>query len=197
MHEYVDKRVQRSKIALKETLLKLLKDKDFHHITISEIVKNANYNRGTFYSHYASKEELLDEIIQDTLEELMQHIRKPYANHDKVNMREINAEDISLFHYIMKNEELFYILLSENIHLDFRYKLAKQIEKLFLAEYQYEFSEETKLKQKWLYVYRAHGVAAVILRWIEDGFQESPVYMAEQIIALMITGTDIFYVKEL
>ncbi|SES42047.1 hypothetical protein SAMN05518872_11157 [Psychrobacillus sp. OK032] len=52
------------------------------------------------------------------------------------------------------------------------------------------------MEQKWLYVYQAHGVAAVILRWIEDGFQESPLYMAEQIIALMITGTDIFYVKE-
>lgn len=196
MHEYLDKRVQRSKIALKETLLNLLKDKDFHHITISEIVKNANYNRGTFYSHYASKEELLEEIIEDTLEEMTQHIRKPYLNHDKVNMREMKAEDISLFHYFMKNQELFHILLSKNIHLDFRHKLAKQIEKLFLAEYQYEFSEETDLEQKWLYVYRAHGVAAVILRWIEDGFQESPVYMAEQIIALMITGTDIFYVKE-
>ena len=196
MHEYVDKRIIRSKIALKETLLKLLKDKDFHHITISEIVKKANYNRGTFYSHYASKEEILDEIIQDTLTEMTQHIRKPYANHDKVNMREMKAEDISLFHYFMKNQALFHILLSKNIHLDFRYKLAKEIERLFLAEYEYEFSEETKLEQKWLYVYRAHGVAAVILRWIEDGFQESPVYMAEQIIALMITGTDIFYVKE-
>ncbi|GGA46889.1 TetR/AcrR family transcriptional regulator [Psychrobacillus lasiicapitis] len=196
MHEYVDKRVQRSKTALKETLLKLLKDKDFLQITISEIVKAANYNRGTFYSHYASKEELLDEIIEDTLEEMTRHIRKPYKNHDKVNMREMQAENITLFHYFKNNQELFYTLLSENIHLDFRYKLAKQIEKLFLAEYQYEFSEETKLEQKWLYVYRANGVAAVILRWIEDGFQESPVFMAEQIIALMITGTDIFYVKD-
>ncbi|MDI2588401.1 TetR/AcrR family transcriptional regulator [Psychrobacillus sp. NEAU-3TGS] len=196
MHEYVDKRVQRSKTALKETLVKLLKDKDFLQITVSEIVKDANYNRGTFYSHYASKEELLDEIIQDTLEEMTRHIRKPYKNHDKVNMREMKAENITLFHYFKNNQELFHTLLSENIHLDFRYKLAKQIEKLFLAEYQYEFSEETKLEQKWLYVYRANGVAAVILRWIEDGFQESPVYMAEQIIALMITGTDIFYVKD-
>lgn len=195
MNEYIDKRVKRSKSALKETLLELLMDKDIDDITISEIVKNANYNRGTFYSHFASKERLLDEIIQETLTEMILHIREPYANRDKVNMREMKAENISLFHYFLEQKDLFIALLNENIHIDFRYKLAKALEELFLSEYQYEFTEKNNLEPKWLYVYRAHGVAAVIIRWIEDGFQQSPDYMAEQIIALMITGTEIFYVK--
>ncbi|MEI4770282.1 hypothetical protein WAX74_11615 [Psychrobacillus sp. FJAT-51614] len=47
-----------------------------------------------------------------------------------------------------------------------------------------------------MYVYRAHGVAAVIIRGIEDGIQESTSYMSKQIIALMITETEIFFVKE-
>ena len=102
MNEYIDKRVKRSKSALKETLLELLMDKDIDDITISEIVKNANYNRGTFYSHFASKERLLDEIIQETLTEMILHIREPYANRDKVNMREMKAENISLFHYFLE-----------------------------------------------------------------------------------------------
>ena len=193
--EYLDKRVQRSTIAIKEAFLNLLKEKDFNYITISEIVKNANYNRGTFYSHYASKEDLLDEIIQDTLTEMTRQIRVPYVDQQKVNMNKMKAEDITLFDYFIENKELFDMLLSKHIRIDFRYQLAKAIEKLFIEEYQYELEEANTLEPKWLYVYRAHGVAAVILRWIEDGYKESPLYMAEQILALMVTATDVFNVK--
>ncbi|WP_233567683.1 TetR/AcrR family transcriptional regulator [Cohnella faecalis] len=73
----VDRRVIRSKEALKQALLKLMADKDFDAITITEIVELSNYNRGTFYTHYVNKEALLDDIIDELIRELLKSYRSP------------------------------------------------------------------------------------------------------------------------
>ena len=195
MIEYLDKRVQRSKTALKKTFLQLLQDKTFDQITITEIVKEANYNRGTFYAHFESKDRLLEEIVEDVLNEMVHQIRKPYLALATINLEEMNVDDITLFSYFKENKKLFKTLLSNHIRIDFRYKIAKTIEELFIAEYEYELEEENSLDLKLLYIYRSHGIAGIIIRWIEDGFLETPEYMSEQIVALMITSTKIFHIK--
>lgn len=68
-------------------------------------------------------------------------------------------------------------------------------EELFIAEYDYELAEGTILNPKWLYIYRAHGVTGLIIRWIEEDFSEEPEYMSQQIIELMVTSTSGFHVK--
>lgn len=196
MGTYCDKRILRSKAAIKNAFLNLLYKKAFDKITISEIVRVANYNRGTFYANFYSKENLLDEVIQDVLTEMIVQIRQPYKELKKVYMKELNPENITLFTYFKENSDLYKLLLSDHIKVDFRYKMAKAIEKLFIEEYQYELEADSSLNLKWLYVYRSHGIAGLIIRWIEEGFQESTEYMSEQVIELMITATDAFQVKK-
>lgn len=64
-----DTRIVRSRRALKAALLALLADKPFSRIKTNEIAKLASINRVTFYDHYATKEELLNELIDDVLSE--------------------------------------------------------------------------------------------------------------------------------
>ena len=195
MEEYVDKRVQRSKKAIKEAFLTLLFKKPFSQITVSDIAEKAKYNRGTFYANFETKDNLLDEFIQDVLQEMVYQIRVPYKSIKQVNFHEMNAEDITLFQYFKDNAKLFRLLLSNHIRVDFRYQMAKAIEELFIAEYDYELAEGTILNPKWLYIYRAHGVTGLIIRWIEEDFSEEPEYMSQQIIELMVTSTSGFHVK--
>uniref|UniRef100_UPI003F68581C TetR/AcrR family transcriptional regulator n=1 Tax=Caldifermentibacillus hisashii TaxID=996558 RepID=UPI003F68581C len=67
----VDRRINKSKTALKEALLILMENKDFNKITITDIVNISNLNRGTFYKHYQTKEELLGDLIEEVLEDLI------------------------------------------------------------------------------------------------------------------------------
>ncbi|WP_053362718.1 TetR/AcrR family transcriptional regulator [Bacillus sp. FJAT-27251] len=193
---HTDKRIQRSKTALKQVCINLLFQKPFESITISEIVRAADYNRGTFYANFSSKEDLLEEIIQDVLAEMIQQIRNPYKTMKKVSLLEIRADDITLFHYLKENEKLYRLLLSDHIRVDFRHKMAKAIEELFIREYEYVLNEETEVSLEWLYIYRAHGVAGLIIRWIEEDFPASPEYMARQVVELMLVSTAYFTIKE-
>lgn len=196
MTDRIDKRILRSKSDIKETFLRLLSQKPFQQISISEIVREANYNRGTFYANFATKEDLLREIIQEVLVEFVQQIKNPYRYITKVNLKEMHAEDITLFTYLKEQAALYKLLLSDHIQVDFRYQMARVIEDLFVAEYDYELEEGSVIDPKWLYIYRAHGVAGLLIRWIEEDFPTTPQYMNTQIVELMLISTEVFHVKE-
>lgn len=73
-----DRRVVRTRTNLKSAMLKLLSEKDFKEISITEISKVANCNRVTFYSHYKDSSHLLEDIFQDYLEQLAQYFRDSF-----------------------------------------------------------------------------------------------------------------------
>ncbi len=59
-----DLRVVKTKQALHNALLTLLSEKPLENISIAEICREANVNRGTFYLHYEQKEKLFEEYFQ-------------------------------------------------------------------------------------------------------------------------------------
>ena len=71
MKEKTDLRVVKTKKILFNTLLKLMKQKKFEKIKISDICEEALINRTTFYAHYEDKYELLMELF-----EALQHQKK-------------------------------------------------------------------------------------------------------------------------
>ena len=61
-----DRRVTRTRRALKVALTDLILEKGYEHVTVQDIIDRADMGRSTFYSHYVDK----DELLLDTLAEL-------------------------------------------------------------------------------------------------------------------------------
>lgn len=68
----MDRRIQKSKQAIMDALIKLMSEKDFEGITINEIAETANVNRGTVYLHYVDKFDLLNQCIDIHLNQLLE-----------------------------------------------------------------------------------------------------------------------------
>ncbi|AKJ11043.1 TetR family transcriptional regulator [Streptomyces incarnatus] len=64
-----DRRVRRTRAALRAALVELVLEKGFHAITVEEIAERADVGRATFYAHYRDKEDLLVGIVQDLAED--------------------------------------------------------------------------------------------------------------------------------
>lgn len=62
-----DRRIRKTKKALKETLILLLKDTPFEKISVTDICRCADTSRITFYTHYNDKYALADDIFQDMM----------------------------------------------------------------------------------------------------------------------------------
>lgn len=74
-HDY-DKRVIRTKKAIKAALFKIMENKDISAITISELTAEANVNRRTFYTHYRNLTDILNEIEGDLVAALKELVDK-------------------------------------------------------------------------------------------------------------------------
>jgi len=58
-----DRRVQKTRHALHRAFVELVLARGYEAVTIGAIIEQANVGRSTFYSHYTSKEDLLEESL--------------------------------------------------------------------------------------------------------------------------------------
>ena len=77
----VDKRVVRTKRAIRNAFTELLAEKDINYITIKDIADRANINRKTFYNYYNGIYQLIEEIEKD----LVDKFELTFANVDIVS----------------------------------------------------------------------------------------------------------------
>lgn len=73
-----DRRTIYTKAAIKESLLFLMESKPFEKITITDVCRKAEINRGTYYLHYYALTEVLDELLDEALSDadsLIEHLQ--------------------------------------------------------------------------------------------------------------------------
>ena len=63
----VDRRVLKTKRAIRNAFAKLMTEKDINDITIIELAETANINRKTFYNYYSGVHQVIEEIESDIL----------------------------------------------------------------------------------------------------------------------------------
>ena len=119
-----DKRVIRTKKAIKSALFKLLESKDISVITISELTSVANVNRRTFYTHYRSITDILDEIENDLVAALIDMLN----NIDYGNYKESVEKLFMRFHCIITEEFNYYFRI---MRLDTRAFLQSRLKRAF------------------------------------------------------------------
>ena len=76
-----DRRTRYTRQAIKDILLKELKTRPYSKITVTEICKKAEMNRGTFYLHYYDIDDVLNDILEDFLSDtssVLDHVLCPY-----------------------------------------------------------------------------------------------------------------------
>ena len=67
-----DPRILRSRRMLMDSLVRLLKKKEFEDISVQEIADDATLNRATFYLHYPDKNALLQAMTEARFRDLME-----------------------------------------------------------------------------------------------------------------------------
>ncbi|PTK65549.1 TetR/AcrR family transcriptional regulator, partial [Staphylococcus haemolyticus] len=65
-----DRRIRKTKSAIKRAFTDLLKKKDLDKITVQDISNQADINRGTFYLHYEDKYMLLTDMEDEYISQI-------------------------------------------------------------------------------------------------------------------------------
>jgi AcrR family transcriptional regulator len=114
-----DRRVQRTRQALRNALLQLVKEKGYDSILVEEITQRANLGRATFYLHYKDKEDLLVDVFSEiakeksrTLSEIPFSAWMPdWGSTDPVRENNPVPPPLLVFQHVAENSDIYRILL--------------------------------------------------------------------------------------
>ena len=79
-----DLRIQRTQKAIVDAFYELLDEKSFGSITVIDICNRALINRGTFYTHFEDKYQLLDKCISDVMYGLHEQVKQAHGENDLI-----------------------------------------------------------------------------------------------------------------
>jgi AcrR family transcriptional regulator len=60
-----DRRVRRTRSALREAMLALMTEKGYEAVSVQDLIDRADIGRSTFYAHYTDKADLLHEMLSE------------------------------------------------------------------------------------------------------------------------------------
>ena len=165
MANKVDVRIVKSKESLMSALIGLMGKKKLEELTISEICQEADVNRNTFYSHYSSVRELFDEMNGKYLEALFASAKVFDEPNDSTIKNLVNVLD-----KMKEKGNLTKIIFSE-------FNSIKYLNTLLQILFPTSIIDNLKIENLSLeecHAFLIGGITSLILRWIENDFQESP-----------------------
>jgi AcrR family transcriptional regulator len=115
--EKVDRRVRKTRKALREAMQVLMSEKGYDQVTIEELTERADIGRTTFYLHYSAKLDLLLEQFDELLEQLLGQLADIPLSSWTQQGRVLPKEDhpgrpISMiFQHAADNHELYSLVL--------------------------------------------------------------------------------------
>ena len=66
-----NRRTLYTKKVIKESLIELLKTREIHQVTVTDICKKADINRGTFYTHYKDAFDLFQSMEDELFHQIL------------------------------------------------------------------------------------------------------------------------------
>ncbi|MGM9925755.1 MAG: TetR/AcrR family transcriptional regulator [Bacillus sp. (in: firmicutes)] len=180
-----------TKTKIKDAFLELVIEKGMDSLTISDIARKANINRGTFYLHYLDKYDLLDQLEIEFLHNIYMIFEK-YGD-DNVNgpVELIPYEAIlEVLKYALVNIKMISALMSTGSNQKFIDNLKKLIsdiivEKISPSE---NFSlQMAGLPHDYAQEILVSSIISIIQLWIKKGALETP----EEIANMLITAKQI------
>lgn len=179
-----DLRVVKTKKTIHKALLILLKDKSLPQIKITELCKEATINRGTFYFHYQSVDDVLQELFEEIMVDLQISYDEPFKRGLELTVSgmNLNPNSVKIFDHVKKYEDFYKIVLSEDVSMKYYYMLFDEICKL-MEETDYVKSENQLTK--YLHAYNANAIIGLLIQWYLNDFKDSVDMMNNRLVQIV------------
>lgn len=180
---YPDIRVMRTRALLIEALLGLMMEKGFHELKTKEIADRAGINRVTFYDHFSSKEELLSEVMDGTLNEYAAIIDQISAISAPSPTDLFLAVQLSVRH-IKDNAPFYKVMLLTLGVPDFAFRFHERIYQAMYNSYRKAAPVNTKVNPELYINWIIGGAIGVFTYWLKNDLQPSEEEIMEQILMI-------------
>lgn len=166
-----------TKRTIATALMTLCAAKSFDKISVQDITKEAGLNRQTFYYHFSDKYDLLRWIYQQDA--------FIYLSREDVKINNWEEQALKMLKAIIKDKDFYYNTVQacpDILQKDFSAVTKKLLFGLFE---QMDADKELLPEDKEFYArFLSYGCSGVLLNWILEGYQETPLTIATQLFRL-------------
>ncbi len=174
----VDRRVQRTRALLQDSLIALIMEKGYEAATVQDIIDRANVGRATFYAHFADKETLLSSRLEDLRHLLLERQRQTPALGFSLAMLEHAYAHLRLYQAIIGHDSGAFVL--QRIHRTIAELAAKDVHALGFRG----TTEERALAAEYI----GGAFMAVLTWWLDHGAKQPPQEVDNTFRRLILKG---------
>ncbi|AOF49828.1 TetR/AcrR family transcriptional regulator [Tetragenococcus halophilus] len=164
-----------TKNKIKQALVQLLNKKNLEEITVSDITRHSQINRGTFYLHYLDKYDLIEKLEEDILTNIQQIFDQPVEKGEE-NPLIPDRLILNALYYVKDDLAFIKALVEENGDPKFVStfkKLLTNTVKKYIAHEKNQLPIE-KIPNDYAEEILLSSTISILLLWIKKGGKESP-----------------------
>lgn len=173
LEEIMDRRIRKSRNALKNSLFTLMKKKSISYISISELCELADVNRSTFYSNYGNITELLSDIHKDLFQAMFSDYKPSISDFSTIETKKNTI--YHMIHYVETHKNDITILFTNNEN-DL---LEKNMLRLFMESCNINISDYSK---SYPFIYHTMAFFTLLHTWVYNNYPCS----AEQLTKIIV-----------
>lgn len=181
----MDRRKRKSKQAIFDACLQLIKTKDFEAITIHEIAELADLNRGTFYLHYSDKYDMInhyeDELIGKIQQVVLSHLQE--ATSAQAFLASRYSTIVDLLDCLKEEQQLFRFIIQTRGSASLETKLKSLVHNVALKEI---FTKLPMLEQKVPFAFFSTLFVSILLSIAQEIPSFEKTYTSEQLATTII-----------
>lgn len=186
----MDRRVIRTRKALKKGLLKLMQQKRIQEITVRELTELCDLNRCTFYCHYKDVFEMIDQIESEFIESFRELLNSFDPQDVFINPQ---AFFMKLFGLIEGNREIVLICFKGDPR--FVDRIKELLYERFADAWPSHFTNAREQDYLYYASFVAFGLAGLMEAWLSQGMEDSQDHMVELAAQLALNNPAIRNLK--
>lgn len=163
----MDRRQLKTRKAIFRAFRALLERKRYDHITVQEIIDEADVGRSTFYAHFETKDLLLKAMCDDMFYHIFENDPCPWVGRDNEMEAKLSH---TLWHIRDAKNDLTGILLSDSGELFMAY-FKEHLRAMFEADLA---CFRAGVPRDFLLNYLTASFAEVVRWWLREGMKTSP-----------------------
>lgn len=165
--------------------MELLSRKDLQFITVKEICAEAGVNRSIFYLHYETIGDLLNECVEMTNRQFVDHMTissegvAAVINEAPLNKLKFATADylIPYLEYIKANKRLFKTAIENYSALQTDRNYSALQKHIFIPVL--DRFKVAEIEREYLLAFYLNGFMAIITEWLEGGCEDSIEYISD------------------
>ena len=175
-----DRRVKKTKAAIRSAFLSLLQKKNMDEITVTELAREANIERKTFYLHYNNITDVIEEVEQ-TVVEMIEEATTGLS----VDSRDYYA---ALTKVMDDNFDYFGLIMKDPKYISLQNRGQEILRSALIEHYRkHLYMDEAHLE---LYAdFYAAGLSSIWIHWMQYGQKLGLEELIDFVYAMAVSGT--------